>query len=222
MQIADSAVPIGATAHSFGLETLTSEGTLCVPHLRDYLADFLMEVGALEGAYCRAGFRLATPDSDTDFETKWLELNDRLSALKPARESRTGSTTLGRRLLQLVGALEPLPALARVLPLIKKYPAAAHLSLAFGLIGGALGLEEETTVIACLHQIVAGIVSAGQRLLPLGQQQASSLLWNVKTDILRAAERSRTADIDTLSCFCPLIEVAGMRHPGLTTRLFIS
>ncbi len=222
MQIADSAVPIGATSHSFGLETLAAEGTLHVEQLAGYVSTFLYEAGTLEGAYCRAGFRLAALESDSEFETRWLEANDRLSALKPARETRTGSMTLGRRLLQLVGTLEPVPALARVIPLVRQRQSAAHLSIAFGLIAGALGLDEETTVVAFLHQMVTGIVSAGQRLLPLGQQQAAGLLWKVKADIVSAAERSRMADIDALACFCPLIDVAGMRHPGLSTRLFIS
>src|SRR6185436_16626402 len=89
LQLADSALPVGTAAHSFGLETLVAEEALTVPQLETFLADYLVEAGALEANFCRAGRAVITgPDKILD-QVRWLELNLRLSALKPARESRT-------------------------------------------------------------------------------------------------------------------------------------
>ncbi len=106
MHLADSALPIGSTAHSFGLETLVAEGTIHVEQLERFLQDYLEEAGRLESTYCRLGHRLASFTDGKRRETQWLALNAQLSAFKTARESRTASATLGRRFLTLVQAME--------------------------------------------------------------------------------------------------------------------
>ncbi len=50
MQLADSALPIGTTAHSFGLETLVAEGNLHVAQLEFFLRDYLAEAAGIESA----------------------------------------------------------------------------------------------------------------------------------------------------------------------------
>ena len=87
LQLADSALPIGATAHSFGLETLVEIGVLQVPTLEDFLRAHLQETGTLEAAFCRTAHNLAV---SAEIQS-WLDLNLRLSAFKPARASGVSS-----------------------------------------------------------------------------------------------------------------------------------
>lgn len=224
LQLADSALPIGSTAHSFGLETITIEDDLQVEMLEAFLQDYLAANGELESVFCRLGHRLVTVSASEQFIMQWLNLNARLSAFKMARENRTASATLGRRLLQMVVGLEETPRLQQALQAAKTQHTDIHYSIAFGLVGATLMIDETTTVLAYLQQSLSGLTSICQRLLPLGQNQASGISWRLKTTLADIAEASVRAaqHPEELTLFTPLLDIGSMRHPILTTRLFIS
>ena len=79
-------------------------------------------------------------------------------------------------------------------------------------------------MLAYLQQSLAGLVSACQRLLPLGQSQASRISWQLKPTLLSVVEQSTSVAMnsDDITLFTSLLDVGSMRHPNLTTRLFIS
>jgi urease accessory protein len=217
LQLADSAVPIGAAAHSFGLETLVEDGSVSVGTLKGFLTDYLHETGILEVTYCLAAHRCASEES---FVSTWIALNMRLDALKTARESRTASTSLGRRFLQLVVDLEDEPRLREAIQVAKAEGMGIHQCAAFGLVGGVLGVNAQRTGLAYLNQNITGLVSACQRLMPLGQTAASQLLWQLKPIMIEIINQYDEGMHPV--AFTPMVDVASMRHPTLNTRLFIS
>jgi urease accessory protein len=100
-----------------------------------------------------------------------------------------------------------------------EYPLLApdlHYCIAFGAAGAALDIPVDAVVLAYLNQSIAGLVSACQRLMPLGQVAASKILWNLKSAMSRASLSEEA------SCFSPYLELASMRHGSIETRLFIS
>lgn len=223
LHLADSALPIGSLAHSFGLESLAASGILEVNGIFGFLRGYLEEAGTMEAVFCRAAFRLGVDSSKAFAVERWLELNIRLNALKPARESRAGSATLGRNFSTTVLALGERPALREALDAARKPPGVPiHHSLAFGLASGALGFDGERAVLAYLHHSTANLVSACQRLLPLGQTDAARILWNLKPVMIEAANRSAGIAPEDAACFMPLLDWGAMEHPALATRLFVS
>jgi urease accessory protein len=234
LHLADSAFPIGASSHSFGLETLIADGTLRAPTLAPFLTDLLWESGQAEAFFLRLAHRLSAPSraGDPPDQPDWVTLNLTVAASKGARESRSASATLGRRFLQTVAGLEAAVTLQTYYQEASRAAAEIHYCAAFGLVGGYLDVAEEATVLAYLQQSAMGLVSACLRLLPIGQGRASELLWQLKPTLVAVAEASATMlaapvqswqqALDELSFFTPLVDLGSMRHPTLRTRLFIS
>jgi urease accessory protein len=129
---------------------------------------------------------------------------------------------LGRRLLRLVAVLEPHAIIADALAAAEVARVGIQYAPAFGLASGALGIDAEAAALALLQQTAAGLVSACQRAMPVGQTHASRVLWAAHAAVEAAAAESADLGLDALRCFVPVVELGSMRHPRLATRLFVS
>ena len=214
MQLSDSGLPIGAAAHSFGLEGLAEWRAVTENSLELLIQSYLHEQGSLEACYCRAAYAVYEGRES-------LEILGRMfSALKPARESRDASIILGRRLIGLCSSIMPIEKAERLAVAFRN--ADTHHAIAFGYLSALLELDQEQAVAAFLHQSLSALVSAAQRLMPVGQNQAVAALWLMKNELVNIVNESRSRDYRTVGNFMPLMEVASMRHPRLETRLFLS
>jgi urease accessory protein len=216
LHLADSALPIGAMAHSFGIEGLVAEAGLSAKDLPSFFEQWLHGSGRLEAAFCHRAAEVSCQDD-------WVRLNEEMSAFKIAAESREASLRLGKRFESLAVALmSDLHDQGRPVDARSAFSGDAHLATAFGLVGSMLAIQNEAVVGAYIHQALYGAVSACQRLLPFGQSAAMKLLWELKPTILEIVRESSYLKFDDLWNSQPMLDIASMRHPHLETRLFIS
>src|ERR1700675_1964930 len=73
--LADSAFPIGALAHSFGIESLASAGVLAPANLETFLRGYLEEAGVVEAVFCREAAPLARRSEMGVPAPGWHQLN---------------------------------------------------------------------------------------------------------------------------------------------------
>lgn len=209
LQFADSALPIGTPAHSFGFEGLAECGALSVSSFSATLRDYLQEGAIQEAACCIAAAQCSS-------QADWRCLNQTFRALRLARETRTASVAMGKRMLLLAESFHI------VEEGVWANAGNAHHCAVFGLVAGRLGVEPRHAAEAYIHQNVSALLSASQRLLPVGQVAAATLLWNLKDEMIACVDEAIRAGAGQAASFSPLLDIAAMAHPWMGTRLFVS
>ena len=146
-----------------------------------------------------------------------------LAATKLPRESRAASAAMGRRLLASVSALGVrTPLLDAYTAAVLDEDAPGQLAVARGAALRALGVPLSEALLSSAHGTAAALVTAGQRLIPLGQSAAQRVLFDLGGAVRRAAGGAAEAPADDLFAFAPLLEVHAMRHERQDGRLYIS
>jgi urease accessory protein len=78
------------------------------------------------------------------------------------------------------------------------------------------------TVHAYLQALVANLISAGVRLIPLGQTDGQRMLAAMEPNIVAALDRAVAAGLNDIGTSAFRIDLASMHHETQYTRLFRS
>jgi urease accessory protein len=92
-------------------------------------------------------------------------------------------------------------------------------------VGGAaasMKIDREAACAAYLHACAANLVSAGIRLIPLGQSEGTALMASLEDLIIVSARRAALSSLADLGSASFAADMASMRHEALTERLFRS
>jgi urease accessory protein len=167
----------------------------------------------VDGALLAAGFRSAAA------EARLSELIDLACAWRATSETALESAQTGAAFCATLRAAWPTPSLERFGALCgERQPG---LALTFGVAAAdvaPLGLALRFYLSAwASHQ-----VSAGVRLIPLGQTAGQRLIARLEPAVLRAAETAEAADLDQVAGAAWVVDIASMCHETQTTRLFRS
>lgn len=210
LQLASPALPVGAYSYSEGLETLVHTSVIqSVDDLEHWIHQELHYGAArLEAAMLVRSHR-ATITQNFDQVLYW---NQWFTAARETEELRSQSLQMGGSLLRLFRSLHSDP--------IPNFEDGCNFAIAFGLVAALWEIDESAALIAYLHSWTANLVSAGVKLIPLGQTAGQKLLLKLGEEI-GTSTIAQLADSELESCGWG-IAIASMTHETLYSRLFRS
>jgi urease accessory protein len=221
LQLASSTLPVGAYSYSEGLETLAQQDRLpTAACLQDWVQQELTYgVIRVEAAVMLRSHR-ATLTQDLATLTHW---NRWLTATRETAELRSQSLQMGRSLLRLWQDLADNATAAGPIDLPPSFSdEGCNFAIAFGIVAAAWQIEEQAALLGYLHSWATNLVSAGLKLIPLGQTAGQQLLLELGGAIGPAATTILTLEDDDLASCSWGLSLASMAHETLYSRLFRS
>jgi urease accessory protein len=207
--------PVGAFSYSHGLEQAVEAETIAdAASLEAWLGDLLRFGSGRNDAFlfCHAHAAAARPSA-------LAEIAALAGAFAASSERHLETTAQGRAFLEATVAAWPCAALDRLrdawdgplaYPVVVAVAAAGH------------GLALAPALHAYLHGFTGNLVSAGLRLIPLGQRDGQRVIAALEAPVaavVRAAPGTPLADLGGAAV---LADLAAMKHETQYTRLFRS
>jgi len=211
------AYPVGAFSYSSGIEWAVEAGDIKdAATLRTWL-----EVIIGDGTgFCDAVFFVhahrAICANDAAALCKVAEL---ASAFVASKERLLETSTQGRAFIEATRAAWPCEALDRH---EAAWPGATTLPVAVAVACAGHGIPCAPALHAFLHAITANWISAGIRLVPLGQTDGQRVLAALEPAITVTAARAMATQLEDVGSCAFRADLVGMRHETQYTRLFRS
>ena len=215
LQLASPALPVGAYGYSEGLEMLVENGTITnIENLQDWLKSELIYGSIrLDAAIMVRGF-YAIQSGDRSALKRW---NLWLSAARDTEELRAASWQMGRSLMQLLGKLEP-----DILPVVNAVGYPGNYAIAFAIACAHWDINIQAALLAYLHSWANNLITAGIKIIPLGQTAGQELLLGLQPLLITTVGEILTMADDDLGCCNWGLSLASMQHETQYTRLFRS
>ena len=152
-------------------------------------------------------------------DTALHDIAELAAAFAPSKERHLETTAQGNAFIEAARAAWPCDALDKLktvwtgsvaYPVVVAVTAAGH------------GIAPEQALPAYLHALTANWVSAGVRLIPLGQTQGLHVLAALEPAVIATAGRAASASLDDLGSSAFRADLSSARHETQYTRLFRS
>src|SRR5215472_43995 len=209
--------PVGGFSYSCGIEWAVEAGDITdAASLKDWLAAMLVDgTGFCDGVFLAQAHRAVGADDDRALR----EVAELAAAFVPSRERRLETTAQGRAFIEIARAAWDCEGLIHA---IAQCGGAIVYPVAIGIVSAAHAIPLEPVLHAFLHALVSNWISAGARLVPLGQTDSQRVLAALEQTVSETAKRAIAARLDDLGSATFRADLASMRHETQYTRLFRS
>jgi urease accessory protein len=211
------AYPVGAFSYSSGIEWAVEAGDIKdVGTLRRWLSVTVGEgAGFCDGVIFVHAHR-ATTHAD---EGGLRDVAELAAAFVASKERFLETTAQGRAFLDATRAAWPCDSLER---LVAVWDGPLAYPVAVGVAAAGHCIAVEPALAAYLQAVAANLVSAGVRLIPLGQTDGQRALAALEPTLAATASRALTTALDDIGGATFRADIASMRHETQYTRLFRS
>lgn len=209
--------PVGAFSYSSGLEWAVEAGDIRdAESLRRWLAAMIGE----GGAFCDAVFFVYAHRSLADPSNGTLcAVAELAAAFSPSKERHLETTAQGAAFIAATEAAWPCEALDR---LARSWDGPVAYPVAVGIAAAGHGIALPPALHAYLHAVAANLISAGVRLVPLGQSDGQRVLAALEPVVGAAAQKALAIPLDQVGGAAFRADLASLLHETQYTRLFRS
>lgn len=216
LHFADSVLPVGAYAHSFGLEGLIQQGLITDQvSLRGFLLrDVWHGLSNVDLPIVAEAHRLIQNHEHSQL----AELDQLARALRPTRQIREANTKIGKQTFQLYQETwQP-----RDTPLSKE----CFRSFQSPVIIGSIFAEQEVnltdTLTTVCYQTYSALLQASLKLLPCGPRFIHQALAETMQSATSKLKKNPSEDRALWGSYQPQWDISAARHEQSHERLFIS
>jgi urease accessory protein len=209
--------PVGAFSYSSGIEWAVEAGDIKDgASLRDWLAAMLAEgSGFCDAVFLAQAHRAASIHDDG----RLRDIAELAAAFVPSRERHLETTAQGRAFIEIARSAWNCDGLDGA---VAACGGAIVYPVAVGLVSAAHAIPLEPSLHAFLHAVVSNWISAGARLVPLGQTDSQRVLAWLEPVVAATAQRAIDASLDDLGSTTFRADLSSLRHETQYTRLFRS
>lgn len=208
--------PVGSFTYSHGLETAVEDGRV---RTAADVAAYVEAVLARGGGWIDAVLFVHAYHAAGD-AAAFDAVAELAGAFRGSSETALESRQQGGSFLSVTRKAWPHPALDAFAARWASRPIAHVAVMALACAAHAIPLEP--ALHGWLHATAANLVSAGVRLVPLGQTDGQLALAAISHAIPAIADKARVTSLDDLGTAAPDLELASIAHETLYTRLFRS
>jgi urease accessory protein len=214
------AFPTGSYSYSHGLEWAVEAGHV---HDRKGLVDWLEAdlcygSGRNEAIFFSEAWRCAT---DNDRE-KLFEVAELASAFRGTSEFALESSQQGSACFATLREVWPDRVLDWLSEMLRERHVQPALAVVLGVALAREGIQVSLALPAFLQSYIANLVTAGVRLIPLGQTDGQLAIAELEAAVQAASTQVENCTIDDLGSAAFMVDLASMAHETQYTRLFRS
>jgi urease accessory protein len=214
------AFPIGSYSYSHGIEwAVEARHIQDRKSLVDWLeADLCYGSGRNEKIFFTEAWRAGTEE---DHELL-LEIAELAAAFRGTSEFALESSQQAAACLATLRAVWPDSILDWFSDILRERGISPALAVVLGIHSAQQGITLSLARAAFLQSYIANLVTAGVRLIPLGQTDGQLAIAQLEEAVLAASEQTSECTINDLGSAGFMVDLASMSHETQYTRLFRS